>query len=427
MRKTNIRALAVLFAVVLAVPFARGETKDFYFPEIKIDIAVAPDGSFAVDEYRTFAFQGDFSWASLWIPLEVERMGRTYAAEIEDFTVFEGDAALRTEAKRAGDRFEAKWFYRARNEQKTFRIHYRVRGGIRSSRDTTELYWQPIGSGWEKPSSSVVVTVTLPSPVADPSELLVYGHGPLSGNSEIVDARTARFTVTDLPSRQMVEIRVAWPAGTVSGVPADSLTFASIREEEARFVDDTIARATAARAVSARKKKRSEFLFQAYLVGLLAVPLLWLWFFLRSWRTVGKDYKFVDTPAYYREMPSDLPPALVDLLRKEGISVTPAAFTASIFDLAQRGFLEVEDRTVEKSGFFGSKLKTETSLTFKKEIGGDDGLRVFERNLLGLLADVGGGRAGAPSFSEELKSVAETIRRFRAAAAGGPVPAAEEN
>ncbi|MCX6566857.1 MAG: DUF2207 domain-containing protein, partial [Candidatus Aminicenantes bacterium] len=417
MRKMCARVLLVGLIVACAVSLlpALAAAKDFYFPEVRIEITISADGSFTVDEYRTYAFQGEFSWATLWIPLRVERIGRTYAATVEDFAVFEGETPLRTEVNQSGDRLEAKWYYRARDEQRTFRIHYRVRGGIRSSAETTELYWQPIGSGWDKPASRAVVTVTLPLPVSDVSELLVYGHGPLSGNSEIVDLQKARFTVPYLPAGQRVEIRVAWPAGMVAGVSADSLTFASIREEESRFVEDTIARAETAQAASARQKKRTAFGFQAYLVGLIAVPLLWLAFFMRSWRSVGKDYKFIDVPEYYREMPSDLPPALVDLLRKEGITVTPAAFTATIFDLAQRGYLEIEDRTEEKSGLLGSRLKTVTFLTFKKETGGeDDGLRPFERAVLDFLAAVGGGEAPAPpiSLAKVLRGADGAIARF---------------
>jgi len=347
MRKRAIRALAVSLAVIGAVSLhpPRAAAKDFYFPEVRIDIAVEADGSFTVDENRTYAFDGEFSWATLWIPLRVERMGRTYEAEIEDFAVFEDGTPLRTEQGGSRDRLEAKWYYRARDERKTFSIHYRVRGGIRTSGEATELYWQPIGSGWDKPASLAVVTVSLPEPVSGASELLVYGHGPLSGRSEIVDLQTARFTVPNLPAGRMVEIRMVWPAGIVSGLPDAGLTFASVRAEEERFVDETIARASAAQAEAARRTRRTERLVQAYLFGLIALPILWLPFFMRTWRAVGKDYAFTDIPDYFREIPSDLPPALVDLLQREGISVAPAAFTATIFDLARRGFLEIEDRT----------------------------------------------------------------------------------
>lgn len=40
-------------------------------------------------------------------------------------------------------------------------------------------------------------------------ELLVYGHGPLSGKSEILDARTVRFQAISIPAHQFLEIRLS--------------------------------------------------------------------------------------------------------------------------------------------------------------------------------------------------------------------------
>ncbi len=68
---------------------------------------------------------------------------------------------------------------------------------ILSYPDVSELYWQAIGDGWIKPTDRAEVVVTLPEPLASSSDMLVYGHGPLSGMSEIVDGRTARFAATD--------------------------------------------------------------------------------------------------------------------------------------------------------------------------------------------------------------------------------------
>jgi len=51
-----------LLAFALALP-AKAESKNFYFPKVHIDIQIAKDGSFVVDEFRTYAFQGRFSWA----------------------------------------------------------------------------------------------------------------------------------------------------------------------------------------------------------------------------------------------------------------------------------------------------------------------------------------------------------------------------
>ena len=138
MRKNLI---VLCFALLtLAGTSAPAETKNFYFPKVRIDIQIARNGTFTVDEYRTYAFRGRFSWASLWIPLRVERQGASYDVAVEDFSVTdEQDAPLTTEIGEKEGRFEAKWFYSARNEQRTFHIHYSVRGGIISYPHVSEL------------------------------------------------------------------------------------------------------------------------------------------------------------------------------------------------------------------------------------------------------------------------------------------------
>jgi len=224
-----------------AVSRLGAETKNFYFPEVRIDIAVAKDGSFAVDEFRTYEFEGVFSWASLWIPLRAGRKGAIHDVSVEQFSITdEGGAPLRTETSIEGDRFTAKWYYSARNERRTFHIRYVVRGGVVSYPDVSELYWQAIGSGWDKPTAKAEVMVRLPEAVPGPGDIRVYGHGPLSGWSEIPDERTARFTASNLPSGQFLEVRVLWPAGIVSGIASTRYSLASIKEEEAGFVQETI-------------------------------------------------------------------------------------------------------------------------------------------------------------------------------------------
>ena len=66
--------ILMILAMASAPPLG-AETKNFYFPEVRIEIAVAKDGSFTVDEWRTYEFEGRFSWASLWIPLRAGTEG----------------------------------------------------------------------------------------------------------------------------------------------------------------------------------------------------------------------------------------------------------------------------------------------------------------------------------------------------------------
>jgi uncharacterized membrane protein len=354
--------------LILSLPAAGVESKNFYFPEVRIKVQIDKDGSFTVDEYRTYEFQGRFSWAKLWIPLRIDRQGSRYDASLLDFSITdEQGLPLRTEVGQAKGRFEAKWYYSARDERRTFHIHYRVRGGIISYPDVSEFYWQVIGEGWDKPTHNAAITVRLPEPAPNQSDILVYGHGPLSGNAEIVDSQTARFTASYIRSGQFVEVRMVWPAGLVTGVPSNRRTVDSIRREEAQFVQDTIAQAKRDQERQARNARNLKRVFYVWLGLFILVPLIWLSFYLHFWKKVGKDYRFMDIPPYAHEPPSKLQPALVEVLLREGVGFTPKSFTATIFDLARRGYIEIEDRLVEKRGLFGSKDDYETTLTLRKE------------------------------------------------------------
>ena len=328
---------------------AGAETKNYYFPEVRIEVAVEKDGSFLVDEFRTYEFQGRFSWADLRIPLGAGYVGPGREISISEFTVSdENGRTLKVESSAQNGLFAAKWYYSAASERRTFHIHYRMRGGIISYPEVTELCCQVIGAWWERPTKKVLIEVRLPVPLLSRGDLKVWGHGPLAGWAEVVDERTARFSAVDVPSRQLVEIRVVWPSGIVSGVPKTGESLASIKEEEARFVGETISRVERAR--EEQEKNKQDWLkgLGAWGIWQIAGPLIWLLFYFRTWSRVGKDYRFEGLPDYYRELPSDLPPAFVQVLMREGRDITPAAFTATIFDLARRGWVRMEDRAVER-------------------------------------------------------------------------------
>ena len=401
--------------VALSMPASAAAPKDYYFPEVRVDISIASDGTFLVDEYRTFEFEGSFSYAYIVIPLRVERSGRLREVSVSELAVTdEQGQALRTEIAEEGGRLTAKWYYSARDERRTFHIRYRVAGGITGHQDVTELYWQAIGDGWDKPARNIRVTVTLPDPVARKEDLNVWGHGPLAGWAEVVDERTARFSAPDLASRQFFEIRVVWPAGIVAGTPSDRHALASIKDEEAGYVQDTIGRVRRAQREAELGRERSAANNRNFLRGLgfwgvwqVVGPLLWLLLFFRSWSAVGKDYRFEGLPDYVRELPSDKPPALVQTLMREGRTVTPAAFTATLFDLARRGTLEMEDRNVMKKKLFGSKAAVETVITLEKDISRSADLRPYEKALLDFLfteAVPVGTSPGAAFSVDELQS-----------------------
>ena len=178
---------------------------------------------------------------------------------------------------------------------------------------------------------------------------------------------------------------MAWPAGIVDGVPSSRHNRNSIQREEAGFVQETIDRARKEQEGSARQKEVFWTGASIWAIWLVFGSLLWFLIYHRYWKRIGKDYRFPDIPDYSREMPSELRPALVEVLLHEGGPITPRSFAATLFDLARRGFLEFQDRMVEKRGILGSKEKQKTAVILKKDYAHDQELLPYEKGLLDLL------------------------------------------
>lgn len=415
MKKVLCLKMVIFLALILSLLILSGkaETKDFYFPELKADIYVHKDGSFSVEEFLTFEFQGKFSWASLWIPLEARKSVRDGLVEIVEFRVRdEAGNNLPVETSISQGKFQARWRFSARNERRTFHISFRVKNGILSYPEISELYWQIIGSEVDRPTARAEVIVHLPEPVNSQDELLIYGHEPLSGRSEIVDLQTLRFVATNIPSRQFLEIRVVWPSGMVQAVAATGYTREKIKQEEANYVQETIRRAIKAREVQENQRKLKQRLGMVWVLWQIIGPLLWLLVYLYFWEKIGKDYRFGGIPEYYREIPSNLPPALVQVLRREGESVQPVAFTATIFDLARRGYLEIRDKQIEKKTLFATKTKTTTIFVLKKPYKLDEQPKSYEKQVLNFLFDTLTGKEVKPGSSLELDDLVTHLKKL---------------
>jgi len=57
----------ILFCVALSISGV-ASAKDYYFPKVSITINIQNDGSFLVEEARTYKFDGEFHWATYNLP-----------------------------------------------------------------------------------------------------------------------------------------------------------------------------------------------------------------------------------------------------------------------------------------------------------------------------------------------------------------------
>lgn len=385
-RIVSVLLLALLLLIGLS-PSALA--KDYSFPGLKIQIDVAQDGSFTVIEERTFAFNGSFSWATYNLPLG-------YRYDIEDFSIQEGDFDfIRSgsgspgtyELERYQESIFAKWYFSAKDEERTFTIKYKITGGIEAYSDLAQFYWKFVGTGWDKPVEEFEALVRLPKG-ARAEEIRAWAHGPLTGQVELIDGSTVRFSLKDLPAKTFVEGRIIFPLYLVSEVKSrfnEPIKETALAEEERWAKAANLAREEAILALEERKGLEKMGLASAIIasaVGLLFYIILWLMF--------GKEYPPSFNEDYYRELPAEYPPAIMGYLVKFGL-VDEKDIVATLMDLARRGFFTIKEEAVTRKILFSTKTDYDYVLTrlAKESIS----LNSYESDLLKFLFDqVGDGQ-----------------------------------
>jgi uncharacterized membrane protein len=346
------RLLGALAVALVLVAWGQAAAKSYYFPDVEVDVIVQPDGSFRFREERTFAFEGDFSWA--FYKVERARVAGGDRVDIVDFVVGEdgrpyelGDQAQLERAKtpgtysiaREGDSVVGRWYYRADDDTRTFDISYTVLDAVTVYDDYAQLYWKFIGGEWDVPTRRVSGTIHLP-PGADKDRVHAWLHTTLTSEYWIEDGQTIGFRVENLPTKKFVEMRALFPPDLVPGAttrvsgPIWDKAFA----EESRWVEQ------ANRERRAAKQSLEEFRARQKVGGRLAVVLaalilgVWAILFARF----GREHSVSFAGDYYRELPSERAPAVVGYLYRSGV-VGSDDMVATILDLARRGYFKIRE------------------------------------------------------------------------------------
>lgn len=335
--------IALLIALLATGPFvAPVLAKSYSFTRVEIDAQVDPDGSMWITEKRTFNFNGSFSWATYTL----ERRGWSAVTDVsvaDDLGIY-AEASTGTprtyQVTLSPKEMEVKWHFRAQDEQKTFVIRYRAAGVVTRYRDTAELFWRFIGTGWEVPAEEVRIRVRIPG--AAEADLRAWGHGPLTGMVTLTDGAVI-LEVPGLERETAVETRVLFPAALVPGAPLkDENGLPRILAEEARL----------ARAANLERLTP--------LLNLLMFPIA-IGLALATWGVLylrhGREHRIHLPHPYLREPPAAYSPAILGALLRWG---TPSGqdFGATILDLARRGYLTIRQeglggtthRFIRKSG-----------------------------------------------------------------------------
>lgn len=313
--------------------------------QVRISAELATDGSLHVVEEREFVYSGSFQGA--FYELQALRDGqRVTLNKITDDqgTVYQPGECSPDGTKIPGayeleddDGFRITWCWNPppTDTSRTITLDYTVTGaGIRHA-DSSELYWQFVGDGWDVPSASVQADVALPT-----EDVQFWAHGPLTGTVDEVEPGRIRLQVADLPRNTFVELRALMPAGALAQAPSDG---EAVRQE---ILDSEACLATAANAERARARGeqpqedcdpaagRKQLATGVLALGLVGGGVGW-W---RMFRRHGREHPLPDLPDYEHDLPEEQPPAFVDYLLNWG-TTTDKALVATIMDLARRRHL----------------------------------------------------------------------------------------
>jgi uncharacterized membrane protein len=330
---------ALIAAALLALSLALAGTADaksFSLPQASIAVALEPDGSLAVQEHITFAFDGTFSGAYRDIPLRqgevitdvfVEENGRRYSPGASAELGSSGAPGTFGTATIDGGR-RIVWHYQAFSEVRTFTVGYTLTGLAVAYDDVVDVNLKVWVDEWEQGLGQLNAMMVLPSPATGPS-YRVWGH-PVSVRGDVMRSpQQADLRAVRVPPHQFVELRVVVPRSVLTTTGG-----AQVRHETAlpRILAEERADAEAFEHDQERIRNALEnlprtifILLAAALLPGLAVVGAAYWFFGRERRT-GYDRE------YEQEPPSDMAPALVPPLLRESPTVGSLEFTATLFD-----------------------------------------------------------------------------------------------
>jgi uncharacterized protein (TIGR04222 family) len=271
----------------------------------------------------------------------------------------------------------------------TYDITYRVRGAMNGFTDHDELVWNAIGTQWSVPIGAPTVTVHAPAAIT----AVNCASGQYGSNSPCTSATAAGDTATFT----MAELFPGYALGPFSGMTVSIAIPKGAVPEPHPILEERFTLASAFRLTPA-----TGGLAVGILVLLVAAVLFLVWFFGRDRRYKGSAidvaYGPPPTGAGVPDPPEERVPLLgehetpVEFVPPDGLRpgqigtlvdfrANPLDVTATIVDLAVRGYLVIEE--ISPSGHFRSG---DWKLTRKKD--DDDALMPYEKKLLdGLFHD----------------------------------------
>lgn len=237
----------------------------------------------------------------------------------------------------------------------TYQIVYQTSQAINFFSDHDELYWNVTGNGWEVPIESASFSVRGPDGFDGVSAKEDCFVGSYGSSDRLCETEAQGSTVSYASKRSLgpsegMTIVLSLPKGLIQEP--------TWMDHLMRFIKDN---------------------------GIIALPFIVLFFMYRHWYVNGREPQGRGTVVPQYEAPRGLTPMEMDVLMNQ--SNQSRAITATIIDLARRGYLRIAYE--EKKGLFGGQTYTFEKI---KEI--EDGAPSHEKTLFNGIFKMGESQKG---------------------------------
>jgi len=420
--KKRIPAI-VLLAVILITVFASVQTAaadDRYYiiRKYNVNVAVNTDGSADVEERITYDFFGNFNGVLRNIDygqtdgidnlrvLVSDETGNTSELSVNSASDLDAEGPSGTyNVYLSNDIAYLKVYEKSSNEVKVFIYRYRLRNVVTKYNDIAEFNRKIIDSGWDTDLNNITVHITLPEG-ASQDEIRVFGHGPLTGMSSIIDGQNVEFILGQLSPGDYLESLVLFPVYLVpdSTRVKDENALQRILDNEKKLADEANKQRERARRQVEEQEKRREIRRVFSLVLSIVLCIAWFPIIIYIYIRYDREFKSSFKTKYYRELPGEYTPAEMSVLMNMG-QVLPRDITATLMDLVRKGYLLLKEETYRKSGLFKDKAVEDYSLTLQHNAPLSE-LRRHESFLISWFIDTIGN--GEKVFLDEIENYAKS-------------------
>ena len=334
----RLERIVIIFVIFISMVSSAFSSASYRIDDLRIRAEIKKDGSVLVTEQVLYSAD---KINGILYNVDVKGYG-----ELKNLNVFyEENGKFIPAVKQRGSQrgsytvseddglYKIKLYYPLRNEREYFAVRYILPQGVTVYKDIAQFNRKMVGKNWEKSIKNVQVTVELPEEISK-EKIYAFGHGPLTGNVEILNGREIKYTLENYYPGEFLETNILFPKELVSEINKKYIknknAFSEIMEMEKNFAEE--ANRERAGAVKIMGLKWAVF-------GAAACWIIFVGTFI--YLKNGKRYK-VKAPygEYFRELPDDYTPAVAGAVVSR-TAIKPEHLFATVMDLVRKDFLEL--------------------------------------------------------------------------------------